>query len=319
MKFIKKHRTKPIILTGLEAAMRRLPYEDGGLQEKYDTIQAGFGGEQQLDKVFENYSFPMNYRVFGDIHLTSSTHFQIDTLFITPSYAIVFEVKNISGELAIIENPPQMIRTSMNGVKTAFSSPVIQVQRNRELLQDWLLARQISLPVYGAVVFAYTKQRVEQANPKIPILFPNAVPTYIRGLPMTQTYLSNDEFEMLSQDLFECHRPFIPSPICTTYPSLREKIIVGVQCPHCEQFRMKKTKSGWQCPMCNGKSADAHKQAIRDWFLLFGGELTNKECREFLCVEKAQTAYRLLMSMGLKTKGANRNRRYMMDFGKREK
>ena len=65
------------------------------LETKYASRKAGFGGEQQLDMVFDNYSFPMQYRVLHDVSLISSTPFQIDTLFVTPSYAVIFEVKNI--------------------------------------------------------------------------------------------------------------------------------------------------------------------------------------------------------------------------------
>ena len=94
-------------LEGLYAAIRRLPLGHGTLpvlETAYASRKAGFGGEQQLDKVFENYSFPMKYRVLHDVSLTSSAHFQIDTLFVTPTYAVIFEVKNISGELKIVNN-----------------------------------------------------------------------------------------------------------------------------------------------------------------------------------------------------------------------
>ena len=67
-----------------------------------------------MDKVFENYSFSMKYRVLHDVSLTSTTRFQIDTLFITPTYTVIFEVKNISGELKIVNNPPQLNRVLNN-------------------------------------------------------------------------------------------------------------------------------------------------------------------------------------------------------------
>lgn len=309
--FISKQRTQPLLLEGLSAAIKRLPREQAVLEAKYATLKAGFGGEQQLDRTFENYSFPMNYRVLHDLSLTSSTHFQIDTLFVTPFYAIVFEVKNIAGELRVVDNPPQLIRKLDTGEVKGFNSPITQVQSNSELLQDWFHSRNISLPIYGAVVFAYSKQRIDLFDTKIPFLFPNAVPTYIRRLPTETPQLDDATFIEVVHELIASHREFIPKPICLTYPEIKNKIIAGVACPSCSFLGMKKYMKGWRCLACDGTSVDAHRQAIRDWFLLYGGKMTNRDCREFLQIER-QSATRILQSMDLKIEGASRNRTYSM-------
>ncbi|MEK5067413.1 nuclease-related domain-containing protein [Sporosarcina sp. FSL K6-1508] len=304
-----------MLLEGLGAAIRRLTPEQKMslpvLEAKYAAMKAGFGGERQLDKVFENYSFPMKYRVLHDLSLTSSTHFQIDTLFITPSYGIIFEVKNIAGELKVVNNPPQLIRTLDNGEVKGFNSPITQVQSNCELLQDWFHSRDISLPVYGAVVLAYSKQRIELFDTTVPFLFPNAIPTYIRHLPTTTPLLDDAAFTRLTDEFIASHREFIPPPICSTYPTIRDKIIQGVACPSCGFLGMKKYMKGWRCTECDRTSIDAHKQAIREWFLLYGGKMMNKDCRDFLQIER-QSATRILQSMDLRKEGENRNRTYSM-------
>lgn len=312
--FISKRRKEPLLLEGLSAAIKRLPSSLPVLEAKYAALKAGFGGEQQLDRVFENYLFPMNYQVLHDLALTSSTHFQIDTLFITPSYAVIFEVKNIAGELQVINNPPQLIRKLDNGEVKGFNSPITQVQSNCELLRDWFHARNVSLPIYGAVVLAYSKQRIDLFDTPIPFLYPNAVPTYIRHLPTESPLLDDAAFTRLTHDLIVSHREFIPTPICSTYPIIRDKIITGVACPSCGFFGMTKYMKGWRCPACDGTSIDAHKQAIRDWFLLYGGKMMNKDCREFLHIERQQTANRILRGMDLYVEGANRNRSYTMNL-----
>ena len=76
----------------------------------------------------------MKYRVLHDLSLRSSTHFQIDTLLITASYAVVFEVKNIAGELKVVNNPPQLICKLDNGEVKGFNSPITQLQSNCEFL-----------------------------------------------------------------------------------------------------------------------------------------------------------------------------------------
>lgn len=310
---IVKKREKPKLLFGLRAAIRRLPWESKELLVKYAAVKAGFGGEQQLDYLFTRYKLPMNYRVFHDLALTSSTHFQIDTLFITQSYALVFEVKNIAGKLTVLANPPQLQRTLENGEVNSFKSPVTQVRNNCQLLQDWLHARNIELPIYGAVVLAYSKQRIELLDTSIPFLFPEGVPLHIRNLPMDPQSLDEGTFEALTQELLSSHRVFIPKPICEMFPHLASEFRPGVICPSCGLFTMEKYMGGWRCLSCGKKSVDAHKQAIQDWFLLYGGRMTNKDCREFLRIKDAQLAYRLLQSMDLETQGANRNRTYWMD------
>lgn len=284
------------------------------LEGKYAALKAGLGGEQQLDRIFENYSFPMNYRVLHDLSLTSSTHFQIDTLFVTPFYAIIFEVKNIAGELRVVDNPPQLIRKLDTGEVKGFNSPITQVQSNCELLRDWFRSRNVSLPIYGAVVLAYSKQLIDLFDTNIPFLFPNAVPNYIHRLPTETPLLDDATFIEVVHELVASHREFIPKPICLTYPEIKNKIIAGVACPSCGFLGMKKYIKGWRCPACDGTSVDAHRQAIRDWFLLYGGKMTNKDCRKFLHIERQQTANRILRSMDLHTEGANRNRSYTMNF-----
>jgi len=316
--FISKRRKEPLLLEGLNAAIERFGPEQGTilpvLKARYASVKAGFGGEQQLDRVFESYSFPMKYQVLHDLSLTSSTYFQMDTLFITPSYAIVFEVKNIAGELRIVNNPPQLIRTLDNGEVKGFNSPITQVQSNCELLRDWFHARHFSLPIYGAIVLAYSKQRIELFDTEIPFLFPKAVPTYIRDLPTDTPLLDDTSFKRLGNELVASHREFIPPPISFTYPDIQNKIITGVACPSCGLFGMNKYMKGWRCTGCDGTSPNAHKQAIRDWFLLFGGKMKNKDCREFLHIDRQQTANRVLKSMDLQTEGANRNRSYSMNL-----
>ena len=315
--FIYKKRSAPSMLASLDAGVRRLSDTHEMmpiLSVKYAAVQAGFGGEQELDKVFERYSFSMNYGVFHDMSLMSSTYFQVDTLLVTPWFAVLFEVKNISGELMVTANPPQLIRKSDSGKVSGFKSPLAQLESNCELFQDWLTSRGISLPVYGAVVLAYAKQRIDVFDTDVPILFPHAVPTFIRKLPTGSPLLDEKTFSRLLADLSTSHRPYIPSPISSMYKIPKNDFRTGVICPACGRFGMEKYMGGWRCLACGGTSRTAHEQAIRDWFHLFGGEMSNRDCREFLHVNRQQTAHRLLVSMELETSGTKRGRKYSMKF-----
>ncbi|MBD7985379.1 NERD domain-containing protein [Sporosarcina sp. Sa2YVA2] len=311
--FIYKRRMAPLMLASLDAAIGRLPNTHEMmpiLSARLAAVQAGFGGEQELDKVFDRYSFSMKHGVFHDMSLMSSTYFQVDTLLVTPWFAVLFEVKNISGELIVTANPPQLIRKSDSGQVTGFQSPLAQLESNCELFQDWLSSRGVSIPVYGAVVLAYAKQRIDVFDTVVPILFPHSVPTFIRKLPTESPLLEEKTFSKLLVDLKKSHRSFRPSPISEMYKIPKHDFRTGVICPECGVLGMEKYMGGWRCLACGVTSRTAHEQAIRDWFHLFGGEMTNKDCREFLHVDRQQTAHRLLASMELEARGTKRGRTY---------
>ena len=315
MSIIIKSRQEPLVLEGLRAALYRMNSHHESfsmIKNMYASRSAGFAGERRVDQVFQNYKFSMEHKVFNGLSLTSSTHFQLDSLFMTPSYAAIFETKNIAGTLKIKKNPPQLVQTLDNGETRSFTSPVIQVQTNMELLQDWLHSRDISLPVYGAVVLAFPKKEVELLDTTIPFLYPSGIPSYIRKLPTAPQLLDEKSFSNVIYDLMLNDSEYIPAPICSTYSISPTTILPGVHCPSCHFLGMTKYPAGWRCPACPQKSANAHVQAIRDWFLLFGGKMTNKDCREFLKVPQRQTATRILKSMDLHTEGAQRNRTYSM-------
>lgn len=282
------------------------------LRNAYASRLAGINGEKRVDHVFNTYSFSMKHKIFNGISLTSSTHFQIDTLFITQAYAVIFEVKNIAGTLKVKTNPPQLVQTLDNGETKGFVSPVAQIQSHTELLQDWFHSRNISLPIYTAVVLAFPKKDVDLQDNTTLFLYPTSIPSFIRKLPTTPQLLDPKSFSRLITDLKKSDRTYIPQPICETYFIAKNEISTGVSCPKCNILGMEKFKGGWRCLACSHKSTDAHVQAIRDWFLLFGGKMTNAECRNFLNINQRQTATRILQGMSLQTEGANRNRTYSM-------
>ncbi|MEK3889161.1 nuclease-related domain-containing protein [Bacillus sp. FSL K6-3431] len=238
----------------------------------------------------------------------------MDTLLLISSFAIIFEVKNVGGRLKFIDNPPQLIRIRADGHIDGFDSPAAQVERNVELFNKWLQIRGIHLPVYGVVVLAYLKQIVEQAPAKTKVLFPNLIPPYIRSLTPSSVWLEKDKLNWLTTEILNNHQRYIPSPLCEVYNIQKREIRTGVRCESCGVLGMTKSKKGWYCINCSKISKDAHQQAIKEWFLLFGDKMTNKDCREFLYIEKMQTTTRILQSMNLKNDGTFQNRTYTMIF-----
>ena len=221
-----KHAVEPLIIESLRAALSRLD----PTHEKYAVLKAmyssrisGLAGEDKVDQIFRKYKFSMKHKIFNGLSLTSSTDFQIDSLFITPAYVVVIETKNLAGSIEVKSNPPQLVQTLDNGDKRSYISPVSQVQSNMELLQDWLHSRNMSLPIYGVVVLAFPKKEVELFNTDIQFLYPSGIPSYIRNLPTTPYLLDEKNFSLLSNDLLNDDKEFIPKPLCVTYSITKKR------------------------------------------------------------------------------------------------
>lgn len=311
-----KERSDSFTLKGLIAAQSRLSITHpmvSVLASKQSIIEAGIGGEQRVAEVLQKYQFPFKNNVFHDLSLSSDTNFQMDHLIKTPYFGVVLETKNMSGSLEFSENPPQLVQKKEDGQINYYESPVVQLERNIELLTAWLSKRNIYLPLYGAIVLAYPKQHVEIPPSNTKLLFPNMIPPFIKSLSQQGTKLNLEKFNSLSADLLKSHRTFIPKPVCESYQIGLNHIKPGVRCVTCGKLGMIKLPRTWHCPICKVNDHLAHQGTLAEWFLVVKRTITNRECREFLGVD-IHTATRILNSMPLKYKGTFRNRIYFIDF-----
>jgi hypothetical protein len=284
------------------------------LAAKQASVEAGIGGEERVAEIFRKQPFPFKHHTFHDLSPSSAEKFQIDSFCLTPWFGSILEVKNIGGILEFKDSPPQLIRTREDGHKDGFDSPVVQLERNRALLNEWLLNRNIHLPLYGAVVLAYPKQIVAVPPANTKLLFPNLIPAYLKSLPQTAKKLDPDTFQRISTELFSSHQPYIPKPICETYDIPFSAFKTGVSCVTCGRIGMIKLPRTWHCPNCNATNSLAHQMALREWFLIFRRSITNRECREFLQINDIQVAKRILQSMNMQTEGSFRHCTYLMDL-----
>ncbi len=134
---IMKERGIPLAIQTLEALARRLPL----YHPSYEIIKsnkAGLRGEQSLDYYLQELD-QESFGIFHDIRLTTSNYpFQMDTLILTNHFALIIEVKNISGTLHFDQKFNQLIRVSQDGREKGFPDPFSQVSQQQKRLQDWL-------------------------------------------------------------------------------------------------------------------------------------------------------------------------------------
>nr|WP_304217682.1 nuclease-related domain-containing protein [Fredinandcohnia onubensis] len=94
-----KKRTEPLELQLLKSnrARKKLPEK---IENQIITLEKGFIGETMFDQRMESLS--LDSLTINDLLLeTNSTHYQIDSLFISPPKIHIFEVKNFEGDYIV--------------------------------------------------------------------------------------------------------------------------------------------------------------------------------------------------------------------------
>ena len=310
-----KSRDPSLKLEGLISSQGRLPAGHpllpvlAGYQS---SVEAGIGGEDRVAEVLRTSSFSFDHHIFHDLSPTSD--FQMDTFLLSPRFGVVLEVKNIGGILEFKDNPPQLIRTREDGHKDGFDSPVVQLERNYELLSDWLKSRNIKIPLYNAVVLAYPKQIVAVPPQRTKILYPSLILSYLKNIPKQEQKLDLETFHWLSTELLNSHQMYIPKPICESYQIPFGDFKSGVRCLICDRIGMVKRPRTWVCPFCGARDHLAHERTLREWFLIHKRSITNRECREFLGVEDIHVAKQILQSMNWESQGTFRDRSYVINI-----
>lgn len=314
---IMKEKSISLKAIGLEALLRRLPehharYAD--IENELRKTQAGENGERILANVFQQYQFPFKHYVFHDVNLQSTGKFQMDTLFLCQQGAVILEVKNIAGRISFPEMQNQLTRTLENGQIDAFECPSVQLERNKMLLEDWFYAHHMPIPIYQAAVFPRPHQQFENLRKDLTLLFPLEIPVFLRRLNSFHSAIDASELTDIANKITNAHREYDPFPLSNRFGIQPSELISGVRCMQCGFHGMKSVYNGWGCPKCGYVDANAHVQAVLDYFMLIDFRVSNKECRQFLRLECRQKAKRIFMQLGIPSEGENKGRFYVADL-----
>jgi hypothetical protein len=77
---------------------------------------------------------------------------------------------------------------------------------------------------------------------------------------------------------------------------------------------MERRKGKWICQTCTFVSKAAHLSALKDYSLLIDSTITNQILRDFLNIQSASLANKLLFSMSLESKGKNKGKIHHLNF-----
>jgi ribosomal protein S27AE len=321
MLLIKKERKIPLILQKYEALLRRLPAAHPKrelIEKELAKRRAGYEGEKSIDYYLNEISKD-RYFIFHDLRLPIGDSFvQVDTVLLSASYLLILEVKNIKGTLYF--DPYIQLLRVIDSEEEAFPDPILQTERQQKKLISWLTSYQLPmLPIEFLIVISDPSTILKTAPPhkRIPPMVIRAahLPHKIEAFEKMyrEEKITRKEMNKISRLFLKQHTP-LNSDVLSAFHLSKDDILTGVHCPNCYTLPILKHphRNRWTCPKCHTIHPDAHIAALRDYALLLGTTITNRECRRFLHLTSVPSAAKLLAAINLEYTGTFRDRKYVL-------
>ncbi|MFJ5790528.1 nuclease-related domain-containing protein [Lysinibacillus sp. NPDC093197] len=279
---------------GLQALVRRLHPSHPQfttLQQELKNKEAGDFAEHYILKELEKLPQLSDCHIFHNVMLPTVLPMQIDILVITSSGVIILEIKNIRGTVHFKNDPRQLIRTLDTGEIQVFTHPEIQLEQYIQAMHHVLNKHDIMIPIYGAIVFPFNNVEIHREGEGLPIVMGRELPMYLHKLLAKNKGIATTEITNIILSQLQHRKPY---PLCRYYQIDPNALQRGVFCENCGHFGMEKLKRTWLCQRCQHRCTDAHVQALKDYYMLVGDTITNRDCREFLKIDSEYIAKRLL-------------------------
>ncbi|MFJ8457673.1 nuclease-related domain-containing protein [Lysinibacillus xylanilyticus] len=214
---IKPFAPSPLTI-GLQALVTRLQpthpqYQN--LQQEQKIKEAGDFGEQYVMKELRQTALLNDCHIFHNVILPSVLPMQIDILIIVPNAIILLEVKNIRGTVHLKNDPRQLIRTSESGEVHVFTHPEIQLEQYIQGIKHFLDTQNISIPIFGAVVFPFNNVNIHREDSELPILMAKELPLFLhKHIEKSKETSTMNEIKHIVLSHLRDRTPF---PLCQYY------------------------------------------------------------------------------------------------------
>ena len=263
--------------------------------------KAGRAGEEAVEQTLSEVIFPVGTHVFRNISVQIRKHYtiEIDVLILNPAFALILEVKNIAGTLVFNEEEGKTVRIRENGETDLFDCYVHQLDRQINGLTQLLDMRQLSLPVYGAVVLSNQNTIVKKRPVLYPLIYRKQLARHFRSLQTENTILSAPAAYQLSRLIGPRVERQQELSLCEEKDFSPRIVRRGVLCLGCNQPIHAYQGRGWYCRTCKLPGKEALRQAVEDRLILIKPDITNKQCREFLMIKHSAQATRILNMLAL--------------------
>lgn len=309
----------PLSLLKDEAILGRLIAqhpERWKVEKSVGQLRGGFIGEKRI-RYYINLLNENHLRVLHAIRLPgSNSAFQMDYLLITEKVIIILEVKYLSGTIYVGDPLQQCIRVKENGEKERLKDPLSQVQHQRLQLVRWLQTYfPTSIPVDYLIVNTHPNGiiKVEDPNSEYVEKFFAEERFPQKYYELTSSYskpiLAVEQIHKLVNLLKHRNTELDSNPL-NPYDIEPHELLRGIKCPLCQKLSVNKVKRKWMCSLCESSSFHYHKQAIKDYFLIFNQPISNQACKDWLSIESRDVVKRILTGMDLKAIGRSHQTRY---------
>jgi Nuclease-related domain len=165
---ISKERPFPIEIQKLQVLLLRISEnhpKTNLIKENLSKSLAGYNGEKSID-YYLSLLPTKSFYILHDLRLLiNGRYFQIDTLLLTNSFALILEVKNIAGSIEFDSIFNQIIQKK-NGLEIALPDPIIQTGRQESQFRLWLQEHHFPpIPIRTLIVIS-NPQTIIRSNDK---------------------------------------------------------------------------------------------------------------------------------------------------------
>lgn len=299
-------RKKPKELFYYEV-MKRRALQPAEFSAKYAQSKAGYDGELRFDREWKDASINgLFFRNFTCFNQVGYRH-QMDTIFICKHFVFVAEVKNITGRIFMNPKTRQLVQQTENKPVAAFQSPIDQVKRHRQLLQDHFVSLPEFVPVEAAVVITNPYCVIEHVDDELPVFIVTGLRSIIAEMIKRHQHIHLN-VRAIRASLESLYRTFTDEP-------WRKDVALqyGILCTQCNT-KMLSTTRGFKCLRCQQLDHNdlAIRTALYDYSIIHGPEITNRQFRDFTEIKSPSTAYGILNRLLPTRKGAKRNSTYLI-------
>ncbi|UCZ52962.1 NERD domain-containing protein [Bacillus shivajii] len=318
---IVKPPSLPLEIRRLEAILSRLDrahlqWED--LNQMYQRKLAGFRGEISLDYYLR--SLPNDNLILHDLKLPlNGRHFQIDILLLNPRYAMIYEVKNITGDLYFEHMHYQLIRKLKledEPEKTeVFQCPINQVKNLQWQLSEFFRSYNIDfpLPICGKVVLTNRNAAIksDQDDKTVNDFVTRSWNILYQLRTLDKSYSRKTpvgDLHNIASHLIKEHDPWLSDFEQTPVPL--DDLSIGIRCLKCGYLPLSRDYGTFYCQKCNKKSKDVYEETLVDFGLLKSTSITKREFKDFADLHCDSLASRSLRRLNLPFQGTFKNRKY---------
>ncbi|WP_058308640.1 nuclease-related domain-containing protein [Gracilibacillus massiliensis] len=313
-----KKRTKPESIAYLQRALVRIPSKRAEINKELQDIEQGYEAEKELDFYLSRIGFDSSSNmILQDLRLPAAdgfSFFQIDSLILTPAFALIIDVKSLTGQL-YFEHHARKFRYHLHGKQYEMTHPITQLEEQKDQLKNWLGD---AYPIY--TISALSNQRAQVETDESSAWVHDIVMHFEWIKTKWKEICGKNQDDFFSNSEVTAHAYRLANADCRPQFHYWKKwnldvsdVRTGVICPLCGKLAMRRLRVTWECPHCKGRDRFAHLNALRDYFALVAPRMTNVECRHFLHLENEHQTRVLLTNHDLlDSRGSTRGRYYFL-------